>query len=59
MNSLQVLVVLLSLSIIEANYCDIFSKEFQEEDVAQQCDTIHTAVVGALKKNHYIQVHTP
>ena len=51
MNSLQVLVVLLSLSITEANYCNIFSEEFQQ-DVAQRCDIIHKAVVEALKKNH-------
>ena len=52
MNSLQVLVVLLSLSITEANYCNILSKEFQQEDVAQRCDKIHKAVVKALQKNH-------
>ena len=51
MNSLQVLVVLLSLSITEANYCNILSKEFQQEDVAQRCDKIHKAVVKALQEN--------
>ena len=55
MNSLQVVVVLLSLSITEANYCNILSKEFQQEDVVYRCDTIHTAVINALQKNHVYQ----
>ena len=44
--------MLLSLSITEANYCNLLSKEFQQEDVAQRCDKIHRAVVKALQKNH-------
>jgi hypothetical protein len=59
MNSLQLLLVLLSLSNTEANYCNIFSEEFQQKDVADRCNTIRKAVVAALQENHIIiQVHT-
>ena len=47
----QLLVVLLSLSFTEANYCNIFSGEFQQRDVAHRCNAIHKAVVKALSKN--------
>ena len=52
---IQVLVVLLSLSNTEANYCNILSKEFQQEDVAHRCNEIHTAVVKALQDSDVYQ----
>ena len=55
MNSLQLLVVLLSLSNTEANYCNILSKEFQQEDVAQRCIKINRAVLNALQDNDAYQ----
>jgi hypothetical protein len=55
MNSLQLLVVLLSLSSAEANYCNIFSEEFQQEDVAHRCNAIHIAVAEALQENDVYQ----
>ena len=55
MNSyaLQLLVlVVLSLSNTEANYCDIFSEEFQQQDdVARRCNAVHKAVTRALSKD--------
>ena len=55
MNSypLQLLVlVLLSLSNTEANYCNIFSEEFQQQDdVARRCNAVHKAVTRALSKD--------
>jgi hypothetical protein len=55
MNSLQLLLVLLSLSNTEANKCNIFSEGFQQEDAAHRCNEIHTAVFKALQKNDVYQ----
>ena len=55
MNSLRVFLVLLSLFNTEANYCRIFDKEFQQEDVAKRCSEIHKAVVKALQENEAYQ----
>ena len=43
--------VLLSLSNTEANYCNIFSEEFQQQDLARRCNAVHKAVTRALSKD--------
>ena len=47
--------MLLTLSNTEANYCNILSKEFQQDDIAHRCNAIHTAVVEALQENDVYQ----
>ena len=55
MNSLQAFLVLLSLFNTEANHCNIFEKEFQQENVTNRCKKVHTAVVKALQENSTYQ----
>ena len=52
MSSLQLLVVLLSLSNAGANHCNIFSEEFQSNTVALRCNKIRQTIEQALWRNN-------